>query len=172
MLRPTSARRTAFITPDHALADNFLARSASAWRQRPAALLLSPTPYTVARRRRTGSPCSSALRPAAHHPGPGLPVRRVIPPKEGCPCGRFRYNKPALLPPMPGVTAPRQQTRHQPASRRSRLLAASRSLLEAKGSGCSAYVLRGPSHDDAVLEALRSRLGDAAFQRPSVGSST
>ena len=45
-----------------------------------------------------------------------------------------------------------------------RLLAASRSLLEAKGSGwLHAFVPRIP-HDDAVLEALRSRLGDAAFE--------
>jgi predicted ATPase len=54
-----------------------------------------------------------------------------------------------------------------------RLLAASRSLLEAKGSGwLHAYVLRVP-HDDAVLEALRSRLGDAAFQEAQAwGAST
>jgi hypothetical protein len=45
-----------------------------------------------------------------------------------------------------------------------RLLAASRSLLEAKGSGwLHAFVPRVP-HDDAVLEALRSRLGDVAFE--------
>ena len=45
-----------------------------------------------------------------------------------------------------------------------RLLAASRSLLEAKGSGwLHAFVPRAP-HDDAVLEALRSRLGEAAFE--------
>ena len=45
-----------------------------------------------------------------------------------------------------------------------RLLAAARSLLEAKGSGwLHASVPRVP-HDDAVLEALRSRLGEAAFE--------
>ena len=45
-----------------------------------------------------------------------------------------------------------------------RLLAAARSILEASGSGwLHAYVPRVP-HDDAVLAALRSRLGDAAFQ--------
>ncbi len=45
-----------------------------------------------------------------------------------------------------------------------RLLAAARSLLEAKGSGwLHASVPRVP-HDDAVLQALRSRLGDAAFE--------
>jgi predicted ATPase len=54
-----------------------------------------------------------------------------------------------------------------------RLLAVSRSLLEAKGSGwLHAVVLRVP-HDDAVLEALRSRLGDAAFQEAQAwGAST
>ena len=45
-----------------------------------------------------------------------------------------------------------------------RLLVAARSLLEAKGSGwLHASVPRVP-HDDAVLEALRSRLGEAAFE--------
>ena len=54
-----------------------------------------------------------------------------------------------------------------------RLLAASRSLLEAKGSGwLHAYVPRVP-HDDAGLEALRSRLGDAAFEEAQAwGAST
>jgi tetratricopeptide (TPR) repeat protein len=45
-----------------------------------------------------------------------------------------------------------------------RLLAAARSQLEASGSGwLHAYVPRAP-HDDAVLAALRSRIGDAAYQ--------
>jgi predicted ATPase len=45
-----------------------------------------------------------------------------------------------------------------------RLLAAARSQLEASGSGwLHAYVPRAP-HDDAVLAALRARLGDAAYQ--------
>ena len=45
-----------------------------------------------------------------------------------------------------------------------RLLAAARSLLEAKGSGwLHAFVPRVP-HDDAVLAALRSRMGEAAFE--------
>jgi hypothetical protein len=44
-----------------------------------------------------------------------------------------------------------------------RLLAAARSLLEAKGSGwLHAFVPRVP-HDDAVLAALRSRMSEAAF---------
>jgi tetratricopeptide (TPR) repeat protein len=46
-----------------------------------------------------------------------------------------------------------------------RLLAAARSILEAKGSGwLHAYVPRVP-HDDAALAALRSRIGDAAFEQ-------
>jgi predicted ATPase len=54
-----------------------------------------------------------------------------------------------------------------------RLLAAARSLLEAKGSGwLHAVVLRVP-HDDAVLEALRSRMGEAAFEEAQAwGAST
>ena len=54
-----------------------------------------------------------------------------------------------------------------------RLLAAARSLLEAKGSGwLHAAVPRVP-HDDAVLEALRSRMGDAAFEEAQAwGAST
>jgi predicted ATPase len=54
-----------------------------------------------------------------------------------------------------------------------RLLAASRSLLEAKGSGwLHAAVPRVP-HDDAVLQALRSRMGDAAFEEAQAwGAST
>ena len=45
-----------------------------------------------------------------------------------------------------------------------RLFAAARSILEASGSGwLHAYVPRVP-HDDAVLAALRSRIGDPAFQ--------
>jgi predicted ATPase len=45
-----------------------------------------------------------------------------------------------------------------------RLLSAARSQLEANGSGwLHAYVKRAP-HDDAVLAALRARLGDAAFK--------
>ena len=54
-----------------------------------------------------------------------------------------------------------------------RLLAASRSLLEAKGSGWLHAVVPRVPHDDAVLEALRSRLGDAAFQEAQAwGAST
>ena len=54
-----------------------------------------------------------------------------------------------------------------------RLLAAARSLLEAKGSGwLHASVPRVP-HDDAVLEALRSRMGEAAFEEARAwGAST
>ena len=45
-----------------------------------------------------------------------------------------------------------------------RLLAAARLQLEASGSGwLHAYVPRAP-HDDAVLAALRARIGDAAYQ--------
>ena len=45
-----------------------------------------------------------------------------------------------------------------------RLLAAAHSQLEASGSGwLHAYVPRAP-HDDAVLAALRARIGDAAYQ--------
>jgi tetratricopeptide (TPR) repeat protein len=54
-----------------------------------------------------------------------------------------------------------------------RLLAASRSLLEAKGSGWLHAVVPRVPHDDAVLEALRSRLGDAAFEEAQAwGAST
>jgi predicted ATPase len=46
-----------------------------------------------------------------------------------------------------------------------RLLSAARSQLEASGSGwLHAYVPRAP-HDDAVLAALRARIGDAAYQQ-------
>ena len=49
--------------------------------------------------------------------------------------------------------------------RAARLLAAAGSLLETSGSGwLLAYVPRVP-HDDAVLAALHSRLGDAAFKK-------
>jgi hypothetical protein len=45
-----------------------------------------------------------------------------------------------------------------------RLLSAARSQLEAGGSGwLHAYIPRAP-HDDAVLAALRARIGDAAYQ--------
>ena len=45
-----------------------------------------------------------------------------------------------------------------------RLFAAARSILDASGSGwLHAFVPRVP-HDDAVLAALRSRIGDPAFQ--------
>ena len=45
-----------------------------------------------------------------------------------------------------------------------RLLSAARSQLEANGSGwLHAYVPRAP-HDDAVLAALRARVGDVAYQ--------
>ena len=45
------------------------------------------------------------------------------------------------------------------------LLAAAKSLLEARGSGwLHAYVPRA-FHDDGVLAALRSRMGDAAFEQ-------
>jgi predicted ATPase len=48
--------------------------------------------------------------------------------------------------------------------RAARLLTAARSQLEASGSGwLHAYVPRAP-HDDAVLAALRARLGDAAYE--------
>jgi predicted ATPase len=46
-----------------------------------------------------------------------------------------------------------------------RLFAAARSILDAKGSGwLHAFVPRVP-HDDAVLAALRARIGDAAFEQ-------
>jgi tetratricopeptide (TPR) repeat protein len=49
-----------------------------------------------------------------------------------------------------------------------RLLAAARSILEARGSGwLHGYVPRA-AHDDAALPALRSRVGDAAFQEAQV----
>jgi tetratricopeptide (TPR) repeat protein len=54
-----------------------------------------------------------------------------------------------------------------------RLLAASRSLLEAKGSGWLHAVVPRVPRDDAVLEALRSRMGDAAFEEAQAwGAST
>ena len=54
-----------------------------------------------------------------------------------------------------------------------RLLAAARSQLEASGSGwLHAYVPRAP-HDDAVLAALRARIGDAAYEEAQAwGGST
>ncbi len=54
-----------------------------------------------------------------------------------------------------------------------RLLAAARSLLEAKGSGWLHAVVPRVPHDDAVLAALRSRLGEAAFEEAQAwGAST
>jgi tetratricopeptide (TPR) repeat protein len=54
-----------------------------------------------------------------------------------------------------------------------RLLAASRSLLEAKGSGWLHAVVPRVPHGDAVLEALRSRMGEAAFEEAQAwGAST
>jgi predicted ATPase len=54
-----------------------------------------------------------------------------------------------------------------------RLLAAARSLLEAKGSGWLHAVVPRVPHDDAVLEALRSRMGEPAFEEAQAwGAST
>jgi predicted ATPase len=54
-----------------------------------------------------------------------------------------------------------------------RLLAAARSLLEAKGSGWLHAVVPRVPHDDAALEALRSRMGEAAFEEAQAwGAST
>jgi hypothetical protein len=48
--------------------------------------------------------------------------------------------------------------------RATRLFAAARSILDARGSGwLHAFVPRVP-HDDEVLAALRSHMGDAAFE--------
>ena len=46
-----------------------------------------------------------------------------------------------------------------------RLLAAAGSLLETRGGGWLHAVVPRVPHDDAVLAALRSRLGDAAFKK-------
>ena len=57
--------------------------------------------------------------------------------------------------------------------RAARLLAAARSLLVAKGSGWLHAVVPRVPHDDAVLEALRSRMGEAAFEEAQAwGAST
>jgi predicted ATPase len=54
-----------------------------------------------------------------------------------------------------------------------RLLAAARSLLEAKGSGWLHASVPGVPHDEAVLEALRSRMGETAFEEAQAwGAST
>jgi predicted ATPase len=54
-----------------------------------------------------------------------------------------------------------------------RLRAAARSLLEAKGSGWLHAVVPRVPHDDAVLDALRSRMGEAAFEEAQAwGAST
>ena len=45
-----------------------------------------------------------------------------------------------------------------------RLFAAARSVLDARGSGWLHAFVPRVSHDDAVLAALRSQMGDAAFQ--------
>ena len=57
--------------------------------------------------------------------------------------------------------------------RAARLLAAAHAQLEASGSGwLHAYVPRAP-HDDAVLAALRARIGDAAYEEAQAwGGST
>ncbi len=57
--------------------------------------------------------------------------------------------------------------------RAARLLAAARSLLVAKGSGWLHAVVPRVPHDDAVLEALRARMGEAAFEEAQAwGAST
>jgi predicted ATPase len=54
-----------------------------------------------------------------------------------------------------------------------RLLAAARSFLEAKGSGWLHTSVPRVPHDDAVLEALRARMGEAAFEEAQAwGAST
>ena len=59
------------------------------------------------------------------------------------------------------------------AQRAVRLLAAAHSILEARGSGWLCTYVPRPSHDDAVLPALRSRMGDAAFEEAQAwGKST
>ena len=64
---------------------------------------------------------------------------------------------------LEGLAAVASQ-QHDP-QRAVRLLAAARSLLETSGSGwLPAYIPRVP-HDDAVLAALRSRMGAAAFKK-------
>jgi hypothetical protein len=50
-----------------------------------------------------------------------------------------------------------------------RLLAAARSILDARGSGWLHAFVPRVSHDDAALAALRSRIGDAAFDQAQVG---
>jgi hypothetical protein len=46
-----------------------------------------------------------------------------------------------------------------------RLLAAARALLQAKGSGWLHALVPRAAHDDDSLAALRSRMGDAAFEQ-------
>jgi len=54
-----------------------------------------------------------------------------------------------------------------------RLLATARSLLKARGSGWLRAVAPRVPHGDAVLEALRSRMGETAFEEAQAwGAST
>jgi tetratricopeptide (TPR) repeat protein len=55
--------------------------------------------------------------------------------------------------------------RQDNAERAVRLLAAAGALLQAKGSGWLHALVPRAAHDDALLAALRSRMGDAAFEQ-------
>ena len=56
-------------------------------------------------------------------------------------------------------------TRQDNLERAVRLLAAAGALLQAKGSGWLHALVPRAAHDDDLLAALRSRMGDAAFER-------
>jgi predicted ATPase len=147
-----------------AYVDNFLGQIRLAQGDNDAAARLSTDGLAVARRARDWSPllfslydlalarqAQGDLAAAAGHLHEGLALAA----QAGDETSAAYY-----LEVLAGIAA--QQDNPQ---RAVRLLAAARSILDASGSGwLHAFVPRVP-HDDAVLAALRSRIGDTAFEQ-------
>jgi hypothetical protein len=146
-----------------ALLDNFLGQVRLSQGDNDAAARLFTDGLTVARRGQDGIPilislydlalssqAQGDLAGAAGHLKEGLAMTAEAGDETSC-----AYYLEAL------AAVAGQQDNPQ---RAVRLLAAARSQLEASGSGwLHAYVPRAP-HDDAVLAALRARIGDVAYQ--------
>jgi predicted ATPase len=147
-----------------AFADNFLGQVRLSQGDSDAAARLFTDGLAVARRARDGIPilislydlglarqAQGDLAAAAGHLKEGLAMTAEVGDETSC-----AYYLEAL------AAVAGQQDNPQ---RAVCLLAAARSQLEASGSGwLHAYVPRAP-HDDAVLAALRARIGDAAYER-------
>jgi predicted ATPase len=155
-----------------AFLDNFLGQVRLSQGDNDAAARLFTDGLAVARRARDGIPvlislydlglarqAQGDLAGAAGHLKEGLTMTAEVGDETSC-----AYYLKAL------AAVADQQDNPQ---RAVRLLAAARSQLEASGSGwLHAYVPRAP-HDDAVLAALRARIGDAAYEEAQAwGGST